>query len=252
MKRIIAKEDANEWSIAAIDEDSLFIKRLCDFSDRCVDTLDITIDYWYFAVITVRKESLFFIRDSKKILFPGNRYALFYPPFSICNIGVDCSRIDVDIFASKKPMERYFPKEPHIFQYGDKSMPISHEEVCHILQNINSSTAIGISSAPSGIGCQIKKALEKNYNEPHSLATLAAQFSLSPSLFSMHFKKAFYTTPSHYRKCLRIASSVVDLLQSQQEKNISTVALDNGYNDLSRFNKQFKSILGISPRKVKN
>lgn len=249
----IAENEKSEWEVTSINEDSFLIRRRFDSENSEVQTLDITIDYWYLGIISVEEESLFFIRDRERILFPGKRYAIFYPPFSICNIGLDRTKIDVELFACKRTMENFFPERAVIFETQHATLPDSFIDILEMIREIKSEIPIGITSSPSGIGLSIKSIIDKNYNKQCSLSDLAKECSLSSSLFSMHFKRAFHTTPSRYRRSLRIATSVVDLLQcAQTDKSVTAVAMDCGYGDISRFNKQFKHIVGTTPRKVQN
>ena len=85
-----------------------------------------------------------------------------------------------------------------------------------------------------------------NYNEPISIDTLAELCSISTSYFMSSFKKAVGFSAIEYLNHLRIKQACARLSDSKED--ISEIAGNCGYNNLSNFNRQFKRIVGCSPR----
>lgn len=73
--------------------------------------------------------------------------------------------------------------------------------------------------------------------------------NMSPSAFSRYFKQRTHKKFSDFVSEVRIGHACKLLLQDQW--TIATVAYECGFNTLSNFNKQFKSIAGKSPREYR-
>jgi len=71
---------------------------------------------------------------------------------------------------------------------------------------------------------------------------------MSLSTFERKFKRHFGSTPSRFIKKLRIERACEQLSNGV---DISSVALVCGFCDQSYFTKEFKSIMGITPRQFK-
>lgn len=87
--------------------------------------------------------------------------------------------------------------------------------------------------------------IDKHYNSGLSLPHAAKQFNLSPSYFSKLIKKTLGMSFSSYlesRKILRAEK----LLQAN-DKNITEIAYDCGFESIRTFNRIFKKINGCPP-----
>lgn len=250
-KKVVAKKDINEWLFTIVDQESLIINRSFDSENKIADTLDITSNLWYFAIVKIKGDALFYIRDDDKIVFTEKRYGVFYPKYSICRIGLDKAKVDIDLFASSSACQSYFPDCPVIFEVNGEKLPQDIENVRQMIRFIKNPIEIGISSKPSGIGQKIKQEIDSSYLSSLSFSSISSKIGISSSLMSSYFKKAYYITPSQYRKNLRIISSIEKLLYLDKKSGtVPSVAFDSGYNDLSRYYKQFKSIVGLPPGKI--
>jgi AraC-like DNA-binding protein len=79
-----------------------------------------------------------------------------------------------------------------------------------------------------------------------SLGTLAREAAMSPYHFLRVFRQVVGMTPHQFRLHTRLQRAAIRLRQS--DETISTIAFDAGFNDLSTFNRRFRSIMGASPR----
>ena len=98
----------------------------------------------------------------------------------------------------------------------------------------------------------IRPALEyirKNYNKNISINELAKISHISPSYFMGCFKNATGISAVEYICQLRIKTAC-ELIRDS-ENNISDIALECGFSNLSNFNRQFKEHLGITPSEYK-
>ena len=91
--------------------------------------------------------------------------------------------------------------------------------------------------------------IESHYAEELSLQQLADICNYSYSHFSKMFIKAFSINPNTYISYTRIRKAE-DLLKST-DMNISDIASEVGYNDVSYFIRVFRKLKGISPNKYR-
>ena len=94
------------------------------------------------------------------------------------------------------------------------------------------------------------KFISDNYDRQLKLDEISAQFSMSPSAFCNYFKRKTGKTLVNYINEFRVAQSCK--LLTSTDKNISEIAFECGFNNISNFNRTFKSIIGKSPRDYKN
>jgi AraC-like DNA-binding protein len=87
--------------------------------------------------------------------------------------------------------------------------------------------------------------INKFYQEEISLADIAQNVGMNASALCRYFKKNTGTTLFEYLSKLRISYAVK--LLSNRNIAINQIAYDCGYNNLSHFNRQFKSITGKTP-----
>ncbi len=91
--------------------------------------------------------------------------------------------------------------------------------------------------------------IEDNYAESITLKTLSQQSGLSEKYLCRLFKTYTLKTPIEYLNAFRIEQACLTFYN--QEKNITEIAFECGFNDLSYFSKIFKAIKGITPREYK-
>ncbi len=86
-------------------------------------------------------------------------------------------------------------------------------------------------------------------HEPFRLDEVAAHMNMSPSAFSRYFKRAMGKTFSHFVNELRVGQACRTLLETDQP--VASVAYACGFNNLSNFNRRFKELRGVSPRRFR-
>lgn len=87
---------------------------------------------------------------------------------------------------------------------------------------------------------------EKIFTEEISVQKISSKLHMTPSSFCHFFKKRTQKTFIKYINEIRLSKSVGLLLRS--EENISVIAFQSGFQNLSHFNRQFKKRYKISPR----
>ncbi len=84
-----------------------------------------------------------------------------------------------------------------------------------------------------------------NFNKSISLNDVAKVANMNPSSFSRFFKRANRKTFSKYLNEIRIGYACKLLMENKY--SITAVCYESGFNNVSNFNRQFKTITGFSP-----
>ena len=113
-------------------------------------------------------------------------------------------------------------------------------------------TAKRVTMAISDLPANLLRAvgyIKDNFSEPISLDQIAQEGGFSKCHFCRVFKKATGMTPMLFLARMRITRSQ-DLLR--QNLPVSTIAMNVGFNDLSSFNRHFRSFVGLTPTEFRN
>ena len=93
---------------------------------------------------------------------------------------------------------------------------------------------------------KVKQYINDHYAEDLRLDSMAALVGMSPSAFSRFFKLRTGKSLSDYILDIRLGYAARMLVDST--KNISEICYESGFNNLSNFNRIFKSKRGSTPR----
>lgn len=96
---------------------------------------------------------------------------------------------------------------------------------------------------------RVQNYIFEHFRSGLNLEEAASIANMSPSAFSRYFKQRTHKRFSDFVSELRIGHACKLLLQDRW--TISSVAFESGFNTLSNFNKQFKTITGKSPREYR-
>lgn len=204
--------------------------------------IDVSCEFSLIAEFSTQKE--FFIkRDNNTLKFAPGNYLLCKPPFTITEIAFTEKQIRFEGVLTKNPQISLHSQEALLLSGGDNYQDL--------LKTSTTQVFVSRQSGTSGIAEKIKKAIDQNYRAHKCLQEIARDLRLSSSLLTSYFKKSFYITPSCYRKHLRLKSSSLQILHEGEGLNLSEIAFENGYGDISRFNKQFRAFTGTTPSHLK-
>jgi len=92
---------------------------------------------------------------------------------------------------------------------------------------------------------RVLKHLHAHFDEPVDIAHLAEIACLSPSALHRMFRRHARMTPIMYVVKLRIGSACSMLMEGNP--GIAVVAAQVGYRNLANFNRQFRTVKGVSP-----
>ena len=91
--------------------------------------------------------------------------------------------------------------------------------------------------------------LEESYAEPVTLGQLARIAHMSQSTLQRAFRKALHVSPIDYLIRLRVHKAA-DLLRTQ-EISVTEAAFRAGFLDSNYFSRQFRQVMGVSPRELR-
>lgn len=90
--------------------------------------------------------------------------------------------------------------------------------------------------------------LHQHFREEISLTIAAEALGLTPSYFSMYFKKQVGTNFVSYLQMLRVEEAIRRL--QQRKDKIIDIALDCGFTNIRSFNRVFRQLTGMTPLAV--
>lgn len=97
--------------------------------------------------------------------------------------------------------------------------------------------------------CKVIKYIDLNLFRRISLDDLENEFFYNKYYLVKLFKKEIGYTIFDYINSLRIFYSIKDI--NNNDRSITYIALDRGFNSLEYFSEIFKKVVGVSPRKYK-
>ena len=91
--------------------------------------------------------------------------------------------------------------------------------------------------------------LDAHFDEPLRQSDVARRVNMTPDVFTKWFKRHVGRTFQRYLSELRVANVCARLAHG--DENITTVAMESGFNNLANFNRRFLSIVGCTPREFR-
>ena len=237
------------WKFHEINNDFILLNRSLEY-DKKKTTYDILGPYWSLCVGQIQSGTIEMLIDGKVALTLNSKetYATYLPPFSIVHFNLLNIHQKCQYLISKKKIPKLPNKAIH-FIPPSLQMPCTENDIINFIANGNKTITVESSSAPTAIAQKIKKKLDENCSNNLKLEELSRELGISQTLLGRYLKKSFGISPSDYRKHIKIMNSTIQLFQS---KTISAVSQDNGFNDLSRFNKQFKQLTRFTPSQLQH
>jgi AraC-like DNA-binding protein len=127
-------------------------------------------------------------------------------------------------------------------------LPKSEVDFQKFVQKCQERIEIEFNSAPSGISQRTKRKIDQSYDKDVSLSDIARSLKTRATVMGRAFKKDFGVSPVTYRNHLRITMASLALTDG---KTVTDVASEVGFEDLSRFNKNFKAMTRTQPKRFK-
>lgn len=198
---------------------------------------------WLLEILTVESGEFCFYRDSQKISPRSSRFGAFYPPFSFVRSGVRNLRGTVKGVGHIEVLPG-LPEYPVIFETEFKDDFTSANDAVDVIGSARNLQSIVTNTDPSLLSIRAKRLIDENYLVFPSIGRIADRLKVSHAHLSRQFKHDFSMTPSEYLHHLRVAEATFRLSIGEP---IIDISHDVGYNDLSRFYKQFRKNTRTSP-----
>jgi AraC-like DNA-binding protein len=198
---------------------------------------------WLLEIIEVTSGEYYFVSGDKEIRPANSRFAVFYPPFTIVRAYVKYMKARLAGIGSIYPIEG-MPSTPIIFETSANSPSTEINEVPPILREAREIQSIEFNPRSSLLSRNAKRLIDDNFTSFPSIARIATALGVSHSHLSRQFRRDYEMSPSSYLNHLRVAHATFLLSIGEP---IVDASLDAGYNDLSRFYKQFRKTTKVSP-----
>ena len=198
---------------------------------------------WLLEIIELAEGEYSFFSDGREVRPASERFAVFYPTFTFVRAYVNAIKGKVRGIGSTTFDER-LPKIPTLFETEWSDKLDSIDQAVEILKNARNCQSIEVNTGPSLVTLKAKRLIDENYLIYPSIARIAARLKISHEHLSRQFKKDLGLSPSAYLHQLRVAEATFRLSLGEE---IIDVSQDVGYNDLSRFYKQFRKATKTSP-----
>ncbi|MFL6468148.1 MAG: helix-turn-helix domain-containing protein [Pyrinomonadaceae bacterium] len=198
---------------------------------------------WLLEIMDIRSGEFYFFRDGEAVRPRTKRFGNFYPPFSIISPYVNYLKGKVQGVGAIGQLDG-LPKHPITFETDFRGEFVSAMQASSIISNAKNIRSIEINSDPSLLTLRAKRLIDENYKIYPSISRVAARVRVSHEHLTRQFKRDLQMTPSKYLHHLRVADATFRLSMGEEIVDISQ---DVGYNDLSRFYKQFRKKTATSP-----
>lgn len=198
---------------------------------------------WLLEVVDVTSGEYQFVSDGERIRTPKKRFGVFYPPFTLIRMFArKVSGSTIGVGSDELPAG--LPKYPFIFDTDHTGDLTTIDDAREVLATAQNPRTIEVNTSPSPVSRDTKKLIDENYLIYPSIARIADRLKVSHEHLSRQFKKDYGLTPSAYLHKLRVAEATFRLALGEE---IIDISLEVGYNDLSRFYKQFRKATRTSP-----
>lgn len=203
---------------------------------------------WLLEVVDLACGDYYFYSDGKKVRPVGRRFGVFYPRFSFVRAYSRDIKGKITGVGAVKPLDG-LPDHPMIFETDFEGEFTDVGQTIDVLNDARNIRSIEINTRPSLISIKCKKLIDENYQAEPAIARIAARLKVSHEHMTRQFKRDFGMSPSAYLHHLRVAEATFRLSLGDAIIDISG---EVGYNDLSRFYKQFRKKTAMSPAECRS
>jgi len=198
---------------------------------------------WLLEILEVEAGEFYFFRDGDEVRPAPKRFGIFYPPFAIVRSYVKHLKGKVRGVGSIELLPG-LPNYPVIFETNFNKPFLSAQQAAEVFAHSGNKQSIEPNTKPSLMSVRSKRLIDENYLAFPSIAKVAERLKVSHAHLSRQFKRDYEMTPSEYLHHLRVADATLRLSLGEA---IIDISHEVGYNDLSRFYKQFRKKTTTSP-----
>jgi AraC-like DNA-binding protein len=204
----------------------------------------ITCTAWLLELYELHSGDIFFLSGSREIRPHGQSFGVLYSPFSITQLCFKDVQGRLIGIAATESLPAEFRGAPTLFETTSKEPPSGVTQVFEILQTGRERQPVEMNPKPSWLSLKAKRLIDEHYLIYPSIARIAATLGVTHAHLSRQFKRDYAMSPSNYLRQLRVADVPLRLARGEE---IIKVSQEVGYNDLSRFYKQFRETTNTSP-----
>ncbi len=204
----------------------------------------ITSAGWLLEFLKLEAGEVSFMSGTEEIRPPFTELAIFYPSFTFTRPCFKNVKAQLRGIAGEADLPPQFSKRPFVFEANFNSAPKNAAEIVRILESSREVQFVDAKPKASLLSLKAKKLIDENYRIFPSIARIAARLKVSHAHLTRQFKHDFGLSPNAYLHQIRIADATFRLTRGEP---IIDVSGDVGYNDLSRFYKQFRKSTAASP-----
>jgi AraC-like DNA-binding protein len=198
---------------------------------------------WLVEIIEMRSGEFYFVSGDRNVRPVGKRWGAYYSRFSIVETVANNIRADVFGIGSFEAASG-LPTSSFLFETDFRGPFRSAAEAADIVAAGREKQVIDINPNPSLISLKAKRLIDENYRVFPSIARIADRIGVTHEHLTRRFKRDYKMAPNAYLHRVRTAEASYKL---QRGEEIIEVSADVGYNDLSRFYKQFRKGMKTSP-----
>ena len=198
---------------------------------------------WLLEIIDLQSGDYHFFSDGETVKPVTAFFGVFYPAFTFVRVYARNMKGTVRGVGSENTFPE-LPDEPFLFETDFDRGFTKVTDAFEVLDSSRNHRSIVVNTSPSPLSLRAKRLIDENYKIYPSISRIAKRQNVSHEHLSRQFKKDYGLTPNAYLHKLRIAEATHRLSLGQEIINISQ---DVGYNDLSRFYKQFRRATRTSP-----
>ena len=198
---------------------------------------------WLLEIVATTGGEYYFLSDDKEVRPTQCRFGVFYPPFTWVRAYARNFRGHV-VGVGSEEIPPGLPDWPFLFETDDACVFTRTDDAIKVLGSCRNRRSILVNTNPSPLAANAKRLIDENYMVYPSIARIAERLNVSHAHLSRQFKKDYGVSPSSYLHKLRVAEATFRLTLGEE---IIEISQDVGYNDLSRFYKQFRKATSTSP-----
>jgi AraC-like DNA-binding protein len=204
----------------------------------------ITCTAWLLELYELEAGEVFFISCTREVRATAKCFGVLYPPFTISQPSLENAKGRLVGVAATESLPTGFTEVPTMFATMCTELPTGVAQVLEIVRLGQNHQSVEFNPKPSLLSVKAKRLIDENYLSYPSISRIAKRLDVTHEHLSRQFKRDFEISPSAYLHQLRLADAPLKLAKGEEIINVSQ---DIGYNDLSRFYKQFRKTTKTSP-----
>ena len=186
-----------------------------------------------------------YIVDGEPLEIDFCRTITFIPPHRGIEIEFENLAVEYRGWVSELPVPKGFPDKAVAFNVESWQAPSSLTDLVELVNRRKDEIQVERTESADAVAEKARCFIHEFYDETITVEDVAFEVGLSPTVFSKRFKAAFGISPLKYRNILRVQDSVRHLLF--EGRGSAHAGFEVGFEDLSRFNKNFKSVMEAVP-----